>query len=186
MPRIFIGLDLPGRLKSELFEVSEQLKATIEGARWVARDNIHLTLKFLGSVPEEQSAEIETALRAKAAGFERFSFECGALGAFPNQKRARVLWVGVERGGREFVELSTLVEDALAPLGFTRDDKPFTPHITLARLNPPKPVEQALKTVPEAPYRGRNIPVEGITIFQSHLKPAGVEYASRAFIPLEE
>ncbi|MDI6815858.1 MAG: RNA 2',3'-cyclic phosphodiesterase [Actinomycetota bacterium] len=186
MLRIFIGLDLPGRLKGELFEVSNQLKATIEGARWVARDNIHLTLKFLGSITEEQLAETETALLSKAAAFNQFSFECGALGAFPNQKRARVLWVGVDRGEREFVELSMLVEDALEPLGFARDDKPFKPHITLARLNPPKPVEQALRTVTETPYQGRNIPVRGITIYQSHLKPTGVEYTSRAFIPLQE
>ncbi|MDP2211603.1 MAG: RNA 2',3'-cyclic phosphodiesterase [Candidatus Aquicultor sp.] len=186
MLRIFIGVELPGRLKSELFEVSKQLKATIEGARWVARDNIHLTLKFLGSITEEQLAEIETALRSKAAAFKQFGVECGALGVFPNQKRARVLWVGADRGERELVDLSMLVEDALEPLGFARDDKPFKPHITLARLNPPKPVEHALKTVPEAPHQGQSIPVRGITIYQSHLKPTGVEYTSRAFIQLQE
>ena len=184
MPRIFIGAELPGRLRSELFEVSNQLKTSIESARWVARDNIHLTLKFLGSITEEQLADIESVLAAKAGVFKRFSFACGALGAFPNQKRARVLWAGIDKGAREFIELSKLVNTALEPLGFERDDKPFKPHITLARLNPPKSIEQPLRTVPEASYQGRSVPLEGITIFQSHLKPTGVEYTSRAFIPL--
>lgn len=186
MPRIFIGVELPGQLRSELFKVSKELKASIEDSRWVALDNIHLTLKFLGSITEEQLDDIETALLAKAAAFKRFSFACGALGAFPNQKRARVLWAGIEGGARAFVELSELVDAALEPVGFARDEKPFKPHITLARLNPPKSIEHALKMVSEASYQGRSIPLEGITIFQSHLKATGVEYTSRAFIPLQK
>lgn len=156
----------------------------IDGARWVAPENIHLTLKFLGATPDDKLDEIEAAVEKAVSGFRKFYFSLDELGAFPSAKRARVIWVGIHHGANELIELSKAIENAMAPLGFEPENKAFKPHITLARIKNPKPIEAALSKVPAEGFSGRVINVDGVVIFESHLKRTGAEYEPARFIPL--
>lgn len=164
--------------------MSETLEPTIEDARWLSKDNIHLTLKFLGSTPEESIDTIQSAIDNGIAGFRKFYFSLGELGGFPSANRARVLWVGVHHGAKKLVTLSHAVDEALAPLGFEPEKKPFKPHITLARIKTPTSISDAISKAPSDLFAGRLVNVDGVTIFQSRVRRSGAEYESLRFIPL--
>lgn len=156
----------------------------IENARWVSQSNIHLTLKFLGSTPEESLDDIENAVREAVSGFRKFYFSLGDLDAFPSARRARVVWIGVHHGASELVELSQTIERALIALGFEPENKEFKPHITLARVKAPKSIEDTLNEFQDDSFTGRLVNVDGVTIFKSTLKRTGAEYESLRYIPL--
>jgi len=167
-----------------LHGISTELMDKIENARWVSQGNIHLTLKFLGSTPEENLDDIENAVREAVSGFRKFYFSLGGLGTFPNARRARVVWVGINHGASELVELSQTIDKALTPLGFEPESKEFKPHITLARIKTPKSIEAALSEFKDDSFTGRLVNVDGVTIFKSTLKRTGAEYESLRYIPL--
>lgn len=156
----------------------------IEDARWVSQGNIHLTLKFLGSTPEEKLDDIENAVSEAVHGFRKFFFSLGDMGAFPSARRARVIWIGVHHSASELVELSKTIEEALVPLGFEPENKEFKPHLTLARIKVPKSIEDVLSEFQDDTFTGRIVNVDGITIFKSTLKRTGAEYESIRYIPL--
>lgn len=185
MLRLFIGIDLPLQIKHMLNDIETDLKSQLgDTARWVSKDNIHLTLKFLGDTPEDKVDEIEASIEHAVQNFRKFYFTLGGMGAFPTVRQARVIWVGVHHGAPEIVELSKAIEKALGRIGFKSELKAFKPHITLARLKMPKPVESALSSVSPDIFPGRVINVDGITIFESHLKPTGAEYTTLRYINL--
>jgi len=167
-----------------LYGVSTELMDKIENARWVPQGNIHLTLKFLGSTPDEKLDDIENAIREAVHGFRKFFFSLGDIGAFPSHRRARVVWIGVHHGASELVELSQTIEKALIPLGFESENKEFKPHITLARIKAPKSIEAVLSEFQDDIFTGRIVNVDGITIFRSTLKRTGAEYESLRYVPL--
>src|SRR5512137_1664240 len=98
MLRVFIAIELPGGLQTAISQVIERLQATAgrSAVRWVAASNIHLTIKFLGDIAPSSLGTIEEALRIEAGLHSGFRMEAGGLGAFPNAKRPRVIWLGVE------------------------------------------------------------------------------------------
>ncbi|MHB8841946.1 MAG: RNA 2',3'-cyclic phosphodiesterase [Candidatus Aquicultor sp.] len=185
MLRLFIGIELPLQIKHMLNDISLTLKNQLDStARWVAKDNIHLTLKFLGDTSQDKLDEIESAIGDAIQEFRKFYFTLGEMGAFPSARKARVIWVGVHHGAPELIELGKAIEKALEPLGYKRESKEFKPHITLARLKFPQPVGDALSRIPPETFPGRVINVDGITIFQSHLKPTGSEYTMLRYVNL--
>ncbi len=107
--------------------------------RWTKPENVHLTLKFLGDVQEEVLEDLCTALAEAVAGHASFDVELTGLGAFPSARRARIMWAGVGAGSEELRSLAEEVDAALAPLGFERERRPYTPHLTLGRI-PGRPV----------------------------------------------
>lgn len=185
MLRLFIGIELPLQIKHMLNDISETLKNRLDStARWVAKDNIHLTLKFLGDTPEDKVDAIETAVEVAVQEFRKFYFTLGEMGAFPNARKARVTWVGIYHGAPELVELGKAIEISLEPLGYKPELKELKPHITLARLKVTKPVDEALSHIPPETFPGRVINVDGLTIFESHLKPTGAEYTTLRYVNL--
>jgi 2'-5' RNA ligase len=104
---------------------------------WVAPGNLHLTLKFLGTVPETRIDAIVAALTQSGLDLRPFEAQIRGLGAFPSGTRPRVIWAGVTDGATEMVELARRVDAALAELGFAREERPFSPHVTLGRVRRP-------------------------------------------------
>lgn len=156
----------------------------IDSAKWVSSENIHLTLKFLGPAPEDKVDEIANAIEEAISGFRKFFFSLGGIGGFPNVRKARVLWVGVQYGKHELIALSKAIEEAMTELGFKPENKELKPHITLARIKTPLSIEKEIATVSLDELNGRVVNVDGITLFQSHLKRSGAEYESLRYIPL--
>ncbi|MCL6472495.1 MAG: RNA 2',3'-cyclic phosphodiesterase [Firmicutes bacterium] len=183
--RLFVGIELPSHLKHVLYNISEPLRSQLSNTRWVSPENIHLTLKFLGSTEDEKLDEIVNAIENAIKNFRKFYFSLDSVGGFPSSRKARVLWVGISHGSSELIELSKAIEESLAPLGFEIEKKPFKPHITLARIRIPTSIESAATQMPSGEISGRVVNVDGITIFQSRLKPTGAEYEAIRFIPLQ-
>ena len=139
--RLFIAIELPEEIKGKIAGVQGQLKASGAGANWTRPGGVHLTLKFLGEVPEAKVREILAAMAGAAQGTGKLSLKIGGAGAFPNAKAPRVLWIGVGGDVGKLSALQAAVEDAMGRQGFEREARKFSPHLTLARIRFPKPLD---------------------------------------------
>ncbi len=133
--RAFIAIELPDELKLALTRLQDQLKSGGQtSVKWVDPYSIHLTLKFLGNIGRDMAGRITTALEEAVRGVHPFHLEARGLGAFPGLKRVQVVWVGVTGEVDRLSQLQQRIESNLAPLGFVPESRPFTAHLTLARL----------------------------------------------------
>ena len=133
--RSFIAIELPDELRQELSRLEAQLKsATPPGIKWVDPYGIHLTLKFLGDIAVDRIEEITGAIAQAAEGIPPFHLSVKDLGVFPNLRRPQVAWVGMSGETDKLSQLQKQIESRLARLGFSAESRPFTPHLTLARL----------------------------------------------------
>jgi len=133
--RSFIAIELPQELKQALSRLQEKLKSVSNvPVKWVDPNNIHLTLKFLGDISPEIVGRITASLEDAARSTPRFNIEVSGLGVFPNMKRVQIIWVGLAGELDKLGQLQKHIEASLAPLGFPTETKPFTPHLTLARV----------------------------------------------------
>jgi 2'-5' RNA ligase len=137
--RLFIAIELPDVIKQGIAKVQDELRTAGGNAGWTRPEGIHLTLKFLGDVPEERVPEIMAAMAGAAQGIGKLNLEVTGAGAFPNIKVPRVLWIGVFGDIEKLAILQAEVEDAMERLGFEREARMFSPHLTLARIKFPKP-----------------------------------------------
>ena len=132
MIRAFIAIEIDPQLVRQISAVVADLQPRIAGIRWVSQANFHLTLKFLGDIEENKIEPIAQALELALRPFPRFTINAKDLGVFPDLKRPRVLWIGLE--GKKLLELASKVETALEPLGFAPEKKRFKPHLTVGTL----------------------------------------------------
>ena len=152
---------------------------------WVAPENLHVTVKFLGNVDAARVPSVIDALRSAVRGHAPFDLEVGGLGAFPSATRARVLWAGLIGGTAPLGALAASVEDALAHLGFPREDRPFSPHITLARVREPRRSPELAEALGVASGRRfGQVAVPDIALMRSDLSPRGARYSTLASIAL--
>ena len=172
--------------------VRAALGAAIEGLRRAARDvawvvpaNLHLTLKFLGRVSEARTPELVAALTRATSGLAAFDADVAGLGAFPTPTRPRVIWAGVGRGADALVLLAGRVDDALAALGFEREPRPFSPHVTLGRVRTPRRDQKLADALRAGEGRefGR-LSVERVALMRSDLSPRGARYTELAAVRL--
>ena len=177
--RLFVALDIPETILHSLAKLSRQFQAICPRARWVRLDGAHLTLKFIGETPPDRAERIGAALRqTPAAGPVELRF--AGLGFFPDTRRPRVLWAGIETSAA-LRALAASIETQLEPLGIPRETREFQPHITLARFDSPKRLEP-LRTAVEKlglPEFGRAT-AEEFHLYQSVLKRGGAEYTRLA------
>jgi len=150
---------------------------------WVGRDNAHLTLKFLGGVDAARLDAVAEALNGAAAGAGPFDLGVGGLGAFPSPARARVLWAGVDEGAAEAAALAGRVDEALAPLGFAREAREFSAHVTLGRVRTPRSNPGVAAALGGAGPFGRQR-VDRLALMRSELSPRGPRYTELAAAPL--
>ena len=177
--RSFIAIEIPDEIKQGMTEIQSRLKGSGVDAGWTRPEGIHLTLKFLGEVPEAQVPEIRTALTRAVAGCGGFRLEVMGVGTFPDPKNARVVWIGLSDGTGKLVKLQTAVEDAMTGLGFEREARKFTPHLTLGRIRYIRSRDQwlrSLDTVKDA--RLPAFDVRTVSLMKSELKPSGALYTN--------
>ncbi|NQT72208.1 MAG: RNA 2',3'-cyclic phosphodiesterase [Chloroflexi bacterium] len=133
--RAFIAIELPDEVKNELSEILYKLKPGREKAvKWVNPNSIHLTLKFLGNIPEERIVDITHAIAKASSLTFPFNLELKGLGAFPNLKSPRVVWVGIGGDLPIITNLQRQIDQSLIPLGFSPEKRDFSPHLTLGRV----------------------------------------------------
>src|SRR6266478_3552667 len=128
--RIFIGIDLDPEVRSRIERFLEGVEGFAPDARWMRPESLHITLKFIGEqTPEQVEAITERLRRVETSGFE---IHLAGYGFFPTAKAPRVFWIGIH-AGPQLSELAEYIDVAAAELGIPREDRPFSPHLTLAR-----------------------------------------------------
>jgi RNA 2',3'-cyclic 3'-phosphodiesterase len=172
--RAFVAIDLPESLHAALAEAQRSFRSCCPDARWTRPEGIHLTLKFLGQISDAQVKQAAEAL-ARIGPFEPFSIEVKGFGFFPKATRPRVFWAGVAAPA-SLAELAERVEDHLARLGFAREDRPFSPHLTLARFPTPRPQTSLEAAAARAPTSLGRFEASEFYLFESKLSPLGAQY----------
>lgn len=188
--RAFVAVELPTTALEALAQAQSALAAQLDrigarrAVRWVNPTGIHLTLKFLGNTPSGLLSEIETRLASTLAGRPEFSLELSGLGVFPSARATRVLWVGLAGELPALGAVQRLVEEAVSPLGYPTEARPFVPHLTLGRVSDSASLaeRQAIGEVVQKsgpPPVGR-FAVSEVSLIRSELSRSGARY-SRLF-----
>jgi len=172
-------------VRARLAAAVERLRPLAPGVGWVTRDNVHLTLKFLGGVESPRLAAIESALSTAATGHGAFELTVRGLGAFPTPMRPRVLWAGVAGGVAELTALAARIDDALHALGVPRETRPFAAHVTLGRVREPRANPRLAEALDASETFGRQ-PVTRVSLMRSDLSPRGARYTELAGLSLSD
>jgi 2'-5' RNA ligase len=188
--RCFIAIELPDEIKAGLFQLQAQLKSGNQPwVKWVDPYSTHLTLKFLGSVAVDRIGEITGAMEGAVQGASPFPLEVKGLGVFPNLRRVQVAWVGVSGEVDKLARLQQRIESNLARLGFAPELRPFTPHLTLARLREQASPDERQRfgqliadTKFEAAY---SFQVDAINLMRSQLTREGAIYSQISSVQLK-
>ncbi len=187
--RLFVALEPPEPVRRRLAALADELRRgagrAADDVRWVRPENVHLTLQFLGAVPEERVPAIEAALRDAAAGARPLSLSLHGAGGFPNARRPRVLWAGLEGDVPPLAELVRELGTRLAKLGFPPEERAFSPHLTLGRARDGRGAPglagalAGAGQVEPTPWRATEL-----VLFESHLSPRGPRYEAVARVAL--
>jgi RNA 2',3'-cyclic 3'-phosphodiesterase len=188
--RSFIAIELPAEVRQRLNEIIVQMQerclhtggeAARKAVRWVPADNIHLTLKFLGEVSVSNLQELARMLKVETSHYIPFTIQVKGIGAFPNIRRPRVIWVGSE-APPALAALQQAIETETRALGYPTEDREFSPHLTIGRVSQnASPVEisaisKALTGYETSPMG--EIMVDQVQLFRSDLRPTGAIYTS--------
>jgi 2'-5' RNA ligase len=178
MPRLFIAIGLPDPVRRELAAVQQRLARRAPALRWVGAEQLHLTLLFLGETPEEDLPGIGRVMTASAAAAPRLDLALGEIGTFGPPDAPRIVWAAVQ-APPALASLQHRLAEGCATLGLTIDDRPFTPHLTLARA----PRDGAARIPPDfanglapqpLPFTAREI-----VLFESQPGPSAPVYQPR-------
>ena len=184
--RLFIAVELDeaarGAAARAADDLRQQLRRTRLDARWVATDNLHLTLVFIGHI-EDSAADSFVAAVTRPFAQPPFQLRLGRCGVFPPSGPPRVLWIGLAEGGEALRFLQEEVVARLQPLGFEAERRPFSAHLTIARV---KDLPRATAKDARAIVAGATVPdarclVTRVTLFRSHLSPKGSRYEALAY-----
>jgi len=176
MIRTFIAVEMPADVRAALRGLVERMapRWPERGVRWVKGDSMHLTLRFLGDTDEALVPELRAGLDEVAEGAAPFELRLNGTGCFPNPRRPRVIWVGLDNPEDRLLPLQKQVERLARACGWERERRPFRPHLTLGRVRDrTRPPQGDWLVAPEeVVFR-----VEKVQLIESHLKPTGAEYA---------
>ncbi len=175
--RVFIALEVAAAVQSRCRGLQEKLAPAGTSVKWVEPQNIHLTLKFLGQVERGKIQAVGRASDRAAGNAEPFELAFQGVGAFPNSRSPRIIWVGVQEGGEKAAAIAAELDRLLGREGFPEESRPFHPHLTLGRVRShqgARRMGEALERVLSA-GAGRS-QAGSIIVFESRLSPRGSRY----------
>jgi 2'-5' RNA ligase len=175
--RSFIAINLPDTVKQEIDSIVDRLRPAGPPARWVPGSNLHLTLKFLDEIIPDQVMPICGAITMAIANVQAFDIRLRGFGVFPNEKKARVFWVGIADGYEQLKHLAREIDRSVSSLGFPREDREFSAHVTLARFREPGAVERLVKAASHIPYQSELVRVGSVELMKSVLSSKGATYS---------
>jgi RNA 2',3'-cyclic 3'-phosphodiesterase len=170
--RLFVAIPIPQPARESIESIVEAVRAAADPAlrdvRWVRLDGLHLTIRFLGPTDEEEVGDVAAAVDRVAAGLEPFEVVIAGAGAFPSIVRPRALWLGVDGGVEKLEASAAALDDALAVAGWARTDRPFRPHLTLARSDGVRAGPQVARRLIDAAADVReSFRAEALVLFES-------------------
>ena len=176
MPRTFVAVESSGEVRNELSKIQDELENTGADLKLVGKENIHMTLRFLGDVSENRLEFIEEAIR-DSCNLQPFEAEVKGMGIFPNPNYIRVIWAGVDSGASELESLRENLDENFSDIDISSDDKDFTPHYTIARVKSGK-AKDKLRSIVErnSDTMFGTVEVDNIKLMKSDLTPDGPIY----------
>lgn len=181
--RLFLAVDPSPDAVRAVDGALEPWRERYPRGRWVRPENWHVTLKFLGRTWPRLVDSVHEASGEAAAGIRPFDLSLGELGAFPRASRARVLWVGLEDPENSMAALAKALDEALSD-DFPPEKRGFTPHLTVARFDPPTDLSEAASELEGFRIEARPFRVSKLLLYQSHLSPRGARYEVLEEFPL--
>jgi 2'-5' RNA ligase len=176
--RTFIAVETSEAVRDRVVDLIRALQAARADVKWVERQNLHLTLKFLGDVTDPDLPRVCEAAQQAAAGLPPFDLQIRAAGAFPHPGRPRTLWLGAGEGADATAALAAQIEKALAKLGFPKEGRRFETHLTIGRVRGGGPALAELGRLlrEQAAFDAGRFRVAEVVVFASHLSPKGPTY----------
>jgi 2'-5' RNA ligase len=174
--RTFIAVELTDLVREQIFRLEQPLRK--EGAKvgWVKPENLHLTLKFLGDVQATRIDDVVEATQEAVQGKKPFILCFSGLGVFPNLKRPRVVWIGIERGTDSLGKIQRELEERLFQRGFPREEREFSPHLTIGRVKSQRGIGGLVSKLEKTEFESEKIEVEQVVVVRSDLRPTGAVY----------
>ena len=176
--RLFAAVEIPEDIRGALAEAVRPVRERFPKARWVPIQNQHVTVKFLGSTYPRLVEWVTGSISAVAGRHAPFPTRVEGLGAFPSDRMARVLWAGLDDGDGRLERLAAAVDEALAR-EFAPEKRAFTPHLTVARFDPPAPLDPL-----EVAFESEPFEIGRIVLFRSHLRRPAPVYEPLGIYPL--
>lgn len=180
--RLFVALDLPDQVRHAITELIAKLQPKSRAARWIKPENLHITLKFIGHVPNEKLSPIQAALSPIHTS-EPVELYFRGVGFFPKEHRPRAFWCGIA-SSPNLAELAANIDRALVPLGIDAETRPFTPHLTLARFKSDEGIREVVQAATDMKSTDFGAATEtNFHLYESLLKSTGAQYNRVASFP---
>lgn len=176
--RLFVAIETPHAVRAKLADVITTLRATNADVRWEQTEKLHITLKFLGDTDERKLESIIASLEQIAQSFPEFSIRYASLGCFPHQREPRIIWAGVGEADATLAHLARSIDDALAALGFRKEERAFHAHVTLGRVKSQRNVHHLLRTMESITFESQPEHVAHFVLVKSELKQSGSVYTT--------
>jgi len=175
--RTFIAIELSEEIRNALAQIQSHLKYAGADIKWVEKNNVHLTLRFLGEIDEERCEKVKAALDQIAGEFKPFELNLKDIGAFPKIEFPRVIWVGLDKGAKESAEIAKRIDAELSKIGFQEETRPFAAHLTIGRVRSSKNKEALKEKITDyrLPVTKSEI-ISSMILFRSTLTPKGPIY----------
>jgi 2'-5' RNA ligase len=176
--RTFIAVPVSDEVKATIARVEEDLGGLGADVKWVDPRSVHLTLKFLGNVEAGRVGDVTSALRAALAGMSACGIVVAGAGTFPpGKKNVRVVWLGITEGKSALVEMASRVDEACAGLGFAREERPFSPHLTIGRVRRESGrLADLARGVGAVQFNSLKVDIDRVNLMRSELSPKGPTY----------
>jgi RNA 2',3'-cyclic 3'-phosphodiesterase len=180
--RLFIAIELTNEIRKAVEELLGELRNAAPQAKWVRAENLHVTLKFIGGTEPDKLVAIQNALGSLRSP-EPVALDFQGLGFFPNEKRPRVFWMGM-KASSNLSTLAEAIDHAMHKLGFPLETRPFAPHLTLARFEPPGlPVKLGPAVTENSTRKFGSLTAQEFHLIESKLKATGAEYTTLQSFP---
>ena len=176
--RCFIATELPLELKLKIDTYIDSLRNISPQIKWIKAKNLHITLKFLGEIPYELIEKIHNELSDVSTIVNPFEMSVRGTGFFPNQNKPRVIWLGLQNDSKNSIfKLHEWIDKKLQALGFEREKRRFSPHLTLGRIKFPDNIQKLSEFINKNEFKSEFFKVDQIILMRSELKPTGAEYS---------
>jgi len=182
--RTFICIEIPDSIKSRIGKLQEALRQIDAQISWTKPSNIHLTLKFLGGVAAPRLELVKKAVERASKGINPIEIEVSGTGCFPSPHSPRVLWVGIADVPEELQRLYANLENELSQIGFEREKRKFSPHLTIGRVRTPKNASSVADSLISSSFASERFLAKEVIVMRSDMKPTGSIYTPQGIVPL--
>jgi len=186
--RTFVAVPVNDQARDAVTSAEDDLRRAGADVKWVEARNIHITLKFLGNVETGQLDQLQAALRSALAGVKPLEITLSGTGTFPSgKKHVRVVWVGITEGKQDLVKVAAAVEEGCAGLGFAREERPFSPHLTIGRVRRESgQLAELAARVSGYQFNPLKVEIDRVNLMRSELSPKGPTYTVLETVALEQ